>query len=102
MFFFRRTSTYEVLRAFWCNRHFGVRVTGVQSVAGIASVKVAVWFAISQSDLVRYDAMVTSSGTCQRGADIRKHRDHTGRYYADAYVDKNGVRVYVGGVTCSM
>lgn len=82
---------------------FGAQVMGVQSVAGIASVKVAVWSASDQSDLVWYDATATSSGTYQISADIRKHKNHTGRYYADAYItDKNGIRVYVGGVTCSM
>ena len=82
---------------------FGVQVNGVQSMAGIASVKVAVWSALDQSDLVWYDAAVASSGTYQISADIRKHKNHTGIYYADAYItDKNGIRVYVGGVTCSM
>lgn len=82
---------------------FGVQVMGVQSMAGIASVRVAVWSASDQSDLVWYDAIATSSGTYQISADIRKHKNHTGRYYADAYItDKNGIRVYVGGVTCSM
>lgn len=82
---------------------FGVQVTGVQSVAGIANVKVAVWSAKDQSDLVWYDATPTSSGTYQIGADIRKHRNHTGRYYAHVYItDKNGICAYVGGVNCSM
>ena len=61
------------------------------------------WSALDQSDLVWYDAAVASSGTYQISADIRKHKNHTGIYYADAYItDKNGIRVYVGGVTCSM
>jgi hypothetical protein len=82
---------------------FGVQVAGVQSVAGIASVRAAVWSASNQSDLVWYNATATSSGTYQIGADIRNHQNNTGTYYADVYVtDNNGVQVYAGGVTCSM
>ena len=82
---------------------FGVQMTGVQSAAGIASIKVAVWSAADQSDLVWYDAVPVSYRTYQIGADIRKHRNHTGRYFAHVYItDKNGICVYAGGVTCSM
>lgn len=85
------------------NGTFGVQVAGVQSTAGISSVKVAVWSASNQSDLVWYDATATGSGTYQIGADVRNHQNNTGIYYADAYVtDNNGIRVYAGGITCSM
>lgn len=82
---------------------FGVKVLGVSSLAGIANVKVAVWSAGDQSDLVWYDATVNADGTYQIGADVRNHQNNVGKYYADAYItDKNGIRIYAGGVTCSM
>lgn len=82
---------------------FGVKAVGVKSVAGIASVRVAVWSLSDQSDLVWYDATAGTDGSYQIGADIRNHKNNTGKYYADVYVtDNNGISIYGGGITCSM
>lgn len=82
---------------------FGVQVSGVQSMIGIERVRVAVWSAGNQSDLVWYNATETGAGQYQIGADIRNHQNNTGKYYADVYIqDKNGIQAYVGGVTCSL
>lgn len=82
---------------------FGVKVSGATSPAGIASVKVAVWSAGNQSDLVWYDATHNSDGSYVIGADVRNHSNNTGTYYADAYVyDNNGIALCAGRVTCSM
>lgn len=82
---------------------FGVQATGVKAASGISSVSIAVWSASNQSDLVWYDAFMNAPGSYQIGADIRNHQNNTGTYYAHVYVtDNNGVRVYGGGISCSM
>ena len=82
---------------------FGVDVEGVESVSGIENVKVAVWSAGNQSDLVWYDATFISEGIYQVEVDVRNHQNNTGIYYADAYITaNNGIRIYAGGITCSI
>ena len=82
---------------------FGVQVNGVQSVAGIANVQVAVWSASNQSDLLWYNATYNADGVYRVGVDIRNHQNNTGKYHADAYVtDSNGIKIFAGGITCSM
>ena len=82
---------------------FGVNISGITAKAGVSEVKVAVWSAGNQSDLVWYTATAKSDGSYQIGADIRNHQYNTGKYYADAYLtDNNGIKVYAGGTTCTI
>lgn len=96
-------SAVELINYNEADGTFGVRASGVQSVSGIAKVEVAVWSASNLSDLLWYGATATGNGNYQVGADIRNHQNNTGTYYADVYItDNNGIRIYAGGVTCSM
>lgn len=82
---------------------FGVQVAGVTSTSGIANVQVAVWSAANQSDLLWYDATALGAGIYQIVADVRNHENNTGTYRAHVYAtDNNGIRVFVGSITCSM
>lgn len=85
------------------NGTFGVKIAGVKAVSGISSVKVAVWSKPNQSDLVWYDASLYSGETYQITADIRNHQNNKGTYYADVYItDGNGIKIYGGGLRCSI
>ena len=85
------------------NGTFGVKMAGIYAPAGVDNIQVAVWSTKSQSNLKWYNATKNADGTYQVNADIRNHQNVTGTYYADAYItDKNGVRAYGGGLTCSM
>lgn len=82
---------------------FDVLIDGVRSMAGIDSVRVAVWSSQNQNDLKWYDAEMLSDGTYQMTANIRNHQNNIGNYYAHVYVtDKNGIYIYAGKAECSL
>ncbi len=82
---------------------FGVEILDAKAASGIESIKVAVWSAANQSDLVWYTASKNSQGNYRIDADIKNHQNNRGKYYADAYLTtKNGIKIYAGGVNCSI
>lgn len=82
---------------------FGVRVNGVASISGVKEVKVAVWCAPNQSDIVWYTATDLGGSNYQIVADVRNHQANTGIYQAHVYVTGiNGAVSFAGNTTCSM
>ena len=82
---------------------FTVQINGVSAVSGISNVRVAVWCAANQRDIVWYSATDLKNGNYQVGVDVRNHQSNTGTYQIHVYVTgKNGVNTLVGSTTCRM
>ena len=70
-----------------------IRMTGVNSPAGISRVQVAAWSRSDQSNIVWYDASSAGDGTYVVNFDLNRHQDDLGTYKVHVYVTNgNGLR----------
>ncbi|MBD5542616.1 MAG: hypothetical protein HDR00_15765, partial [Lachnospiraceae bacterium] len=81
---------------------FTVRVEGSSAIAGIGSVRVAVWSKADQSNLVWYTAAKKGDGIYEVPVDISKHGYQYGTYTVHAYVTDNNGLTAIAGTTCNM
>lgn len=82
---------------------FQIKVSGVSSGAEIVSVRVPVWCASDQSDLVWYDATKIANGEYVAYVDASNHHNNLGVYTADVYAyDAASISAYLGRVNCSV
>ncbi len=82
---------------------FSVKISGISSPSGVSNVEVGIWCASNQSDLVWYDATKQSDGSYIVTADVRNHKNNTGKYQAHVYITTgNGINGFAGSTTCSM
>lgn len=85
------------------NGTFTIEITGVSAPTGVAQVKVPVWCAADQSDLVWYVATQTEPGTYQVQVDVQNHKGNLGTYWAHVYVTDNmKITENVGQISTSM
>lgn len=85
------------------NGTFVVNMNGVSAPAGLEKMRVAVWCASDQSDMVWYDATKVSDSTYKVYVDIRNHKNNLGAYSAHVYADGvNGISKFVGATTCKI
>lgn len=83
---------------------FRVEVKGVSSPASITGVKIPVWCAPDQSDIIWYNAKFdASSNTWYTDVNISDHSDHLGNYQIHVYAnDTRGVESFVGNTSTAM
>lgn len=82
---------------------FRVMATGVTSLAGIERVRIPVWCAGDQSDIVWYTASKVSEGVYAVNVKVSQHMSHFGNYKAHVYViARNGGQAFVGGASASI
>ena len=75
-----------------------VRISG--STPGVREIKIPVWCAADQSDIVWYTASSNGSGTWTASVSKANHKNHTGTYHIHAYaVMENGLMTFVGGTS---
>ena len=85
------------------NGTFIVNMNGVSAPAGLAKMRVAVWCASDQSDMVWYDATKVSNDTYKVYVDIRNHKNNLGTYNAHVYAEGvNGISKFAGVTTCKI
>lgn len=73
---------------------FSLLIQGVVHGEQIKEIRVPVWSASDQSDMVWYKAERKSDGSYQVNSDISKHKNHTGTYQAHVYITDNGGTQY--------
>ncbi len=82
---------------------FSVKISGITSPSGVKQMRVGVWCATNQSDLVWYNATKQSDGSYMITVDVRNHKNNTGKYQAHAYITAgNGIYCYTGATNCSI
>ena len=79
---------------------FKVNIQFSGASADIASVKVPVWCASDQSDIVWYQADKQSAGVFSVTVNIANHKDNLGKYKIHIYPTfVNGIQIYAGSGT---
>ena len=79
---------------------FRVIASGVSSVGTVTDVKIPVWCAPDQSDIVWYDASYAGNNTWTADVNIVNHQYHTGTYQAHAYAyDDRGTGAFIGNTS---
>ena len=79
---------------------FRVIASGVSSVGTVTDVKIPVWCAPDQSDIVWYDASYAGNNTWTADVNIVNHQYHTGTYQAHAYAyDDRGTSAFIGNTS---
>ena len=79
---------------------FEIRITGITSDTGIETVKIPVWSAADQSDIVWYEALPDKNGTIVLNSDVAAHRGLLGKYYVHVYIrDRRGDETMAGSTS---
>lgn len=82
---------------------FNVTVTGMMAPSGISKVKVPVWCASDQSDIVWYDANKLTEGVYSIKVSAARHAHHFGEYKIHVYITMgNGITTLSGNATTVM
>lgn len=82
---------------------FDVTVTGITNESAVKEIKVPVWCAADQSDIVWYTASRQNNGSYVAKVNIQNHKYHTGTYNAHVYLqDITGDMNFTGSTTCEI
>ena len=82
---------------------FSVELKGISSPSTVTKVKIPVWCAPDQSDIVWYDAKDMGNGIWVADVSITNHKNHTGTYTIHAYVaDARGVDQIVASTSVTI
>lgn len=93
----------EISSADRADGKFKVKITGVTNTDLIDKIKVPVWSAKNQEDIVWYDAVKDWNGEYCVNVEIKNHKYSIGIYNVDVYIkDITGDMKFMDGTSCDM